>query len=642
MRMKKITAILLILCLAGCAGCKDKNEPPPVDPPEELVGTGIYLFENGASPYKIVVGENASENETLAAEELAYFFEQATGVTLEILPDTAADAGAGRRLYIGRNAMQAAAGVAADRSQLTDDGFVIRTDNGNVYILGATDLGTVYGVYEFLTCNIGFRAYADDEYYVDAADTFELMNVNVSEKPDFAKRWTCYYEPIRDTAFARRLRMQSHNDFWGLWAHSVFQVVPPEVYQEAHSDWYSLDGEQLCMTRDVGNLDGENESDDNLRAVMVENLKEIIRDNPDKDHYLVGQMDVNTFCTCEFCTKSNELYGGPSGTMMRFMNAIARDIEAWRQEEFPERNIVLATFAYHRTETPPVVRNAAGEYEAAHPSVIAEDNLAVMFAPLHSCVQHTLAHDECNSSYRENMYGWRAITGKLCFWIYSTNYGAYFLNINNLTALSDNYRLLKDEMDLYYLMDQGPADAYTSALHEMRVYVQSRLMWDTSLSVDALIDDFMSHYYKSAAPYVREYYDLINMRYAMVEQQYADEGKSMHTYVNVTYGENPVTREYWPQRFLEQLMQIFDRALDAVAGIEDVNERTELETRLIRESLSPRYLYLELYRKMLPDETSDAMADEFEADCIRCDIIQYAEALEGTRYVSDKVQEWKL
>ena len=42
----------------------------------------------------------------------------------------------------------------------------------------------------------------------------------------------------------------------------------------------------------------------------------------------------------------------------------------------------------------------------------------------------------------------------------------------------------------------------------MRLFVESQLLWNLDQNYDDLVHDFMVHYYKDAASYLEQYYQL--------------------------------------------------------------------------------------------------------------------------------------
>lgn len=650
---KKFIVFILSTMILFAVGCKDKN--PVALPGDGSLGSGthddkiildteIVLLKDNVSVYKIVIPQNAHTDEQTAARELQYFFSLATDVELPIIYDSEVSYSEDATyLYLGRTNQLIGAGIMADKNELHDSGYIVQRKGNGVFMTGGGTIGTVYSSYSFLRHTVGYEAFAFDEYSYNKVSDLKLPDFNIKDIPDFAARAPGYFNIIYNSEYANRMRVESYLRDWGLWSHTHFLILPKTQYYSTHPNWYmtgrgaNLEGAQLCMTRDVGDLDAENTSTTNMRYHFVENLKRIIEEKPDSKYFMLGQQDGDSFCNCDSCQKSNAKYGGKSGTNMRFTNAVVRDITKWLKTAHPERadEILFCTFGYAETAEPPTVY-ANGVFSPKDSSVVAEKNLGVMLAPIAACYEHPIKNETCNSSTKSMIEGWQTITDKIFIWNYCTHFTEYFLNMDNFKTMQQNYKIFLDSKTIYFF-DQGPADHYTSAFSELRVYVQSNLMWNTDLSVQDLIEKFIKQYYKDAAQYVQKYYDLIYTRYAVMEKQWAERGKEMHSYVFTCWGF--MDKEFWPQPLMLQCLNLFDKAIEEVnTKVTDADIKEILIRRLKTERLSPLYLLLELNRSGFNADIRNSYIDTFEADCNELNIKFYAE---GTFYVSDKVALWR-
>ena len=191
-----------------------------------------------------------------------------------------------------------------------------------------------------------------------------------------------------------------------------------------------------------------------------------------------------------------------------FVNKVAEAIEEWLKEYDPNRQMMIGTFAYLKTLTPPVTYDdTAKEWKPNHPDVVARDNVIVLIAPLHANFSYSFMTPE-NIEYQNALLGWQVIIKQFAIWTYSANFYSYFTNFLNFSTQAQQYRELY-ELNTLSIVDQGPWDTGSPIFEKMRTYVMSQLMWDTSQNVDDLIDDFMRHYYKEAYPAMRKYFDRI-------------------------------------------------------------------------------------------------------------------------------------
>lgn len=96
----------------------------------------ILIGKTEIADFEISVPENASENNTYAADELRKYIKLARGVELPITVDSEAD----HKIVIAPDST----------GTLGDEGVDILVENGSVYITGGTKRGCLYGVYDFL------------------------------------------------------------------------------------------------------------------------------------------------------------------------------------------------------------------------------------------------------------------------------------------------------------------------------------------------------------------------------------------------------------------------------------------------------------------------------------------------------------
>lgn len=119
----------------------------------------VVLVENGRPRASIVI---PAQGKSAAADELQRCIEKASGAKLDILAEgKVAGTRSGALVYVGP---VQAAGRVVDLAKLQPEGFVIKTEGQDLFIVGrdqtesgmAVD-GTYYGVCEFLERFLGIR-----------------------------------------------------------------------------------------------------------------------------------------------------------------------------------------------------------------------------------------------------------------------------------------------------------------------------------------------------------------------------------------------------------------------------------------------------------------------------------------------------
>ena len=152
--------------------------------------TNEYIVQNGKSDYKIIIPAEASVQIGVAAEELAFFFQEATNIKLDIIKDNDAQIQSkdGLKCFsIGKTRLLENSSVNATITYdlLGSDGYRMVTEDNIVYIAGYGDYGSLYGVYDFLNDALNYEFFYTDIYALDKnVWDLKLRNYNVTEVPD--------------------------------------------------------------------------------------------------------------------------------------------------------------------------------------------------------------------------------------------------------------------------------------------------------------------------------------------------------------------------------------------------------------------------------------------------------------------------
>jgi len=444
----------------------------------------VIIAQNGTAKVVIVVADDAEESERYAATELAGFLRQITGATFEIQAPPAAGQS---RLLVGPGAAKSA---TADFSTngLGSDGIVIRTVGDDLILAGGRPRGTLYAVYTFLEENIGCRWWSSKASTIPIKPTLRIERLNVRYVPPLEYRETFWFDAfngdwaVRNKSNGNSERLDAKrggkHTYEGF-VHTFFPLIPPEKYFEDHPEWFSeIDGKriheraQLCLTNEE------------MRAELIKNLKVRLRNNPAATIASVSQNDWHGNCQCSKCAAIEKEEGSPAGLMLRFVNAVAEDIE----DEFP--NVAISTLAYQYTRKPPKITKP-------------RPNVIVRLCSIECSFSKPLS-DERNKEFRDDIVGWSKICNRLYIWDYTTNFRHYILPHPNLRVLGPNVKFFVDH-SVKGLFEQG---AYTSSgaeMAELRAWVLAKLLWNPTLDGQELIDEFIAGYYGPAGPHIKDY-----------------------------------------------------------------------------------------------------------------------------------------
>lgn len=447
-------------------------------------GQTVTIAQNGAAKAVIVVAGDATEPEKYAAAELADFLRQITGATFE----TSSPPAAGKsRLLVGPGAAKLAA-PDFSTDGLGTDGIVIRSVGNDLILAGGRPRGTLYAVYTFLEDNLGCRWWSPTVSTIPKKPTLEVSGLNVRYVPPLEYRESFWYDAF-DGDWAVRNKSNGNSErlddkrggkhSYEGFVHTFYPLIPPERYFADHPEWFSeIDGKrttdraQLCLTNEE------------MRAELVKNLKERLRKNPAATIASVSQNDWHKNCQCPKCAAIEQEEGSPAGLMLRFVNAVAADIE----QEFP--NVAISTLAYQYTRKPPKITKP-------------RHNVIVRLCSI-ECSFSTPLSDERNKEFRDDIIGWSKICNRLYIWDYTTNFRHYVMPHPNLRVLGPNVRFFADH-NVKGIFEQGAYQAYGAEMAELRAWVLAKLLWDPSRDGQALIDEFIAGYYGPAGPHIKDY-----------------------------------------------------------------------------------------------------------------------------------------
>jgi hypothetical protein len=585
-----------------------------------LPSTGSMLFENGTSPYTIVLPAQPTSKEIFARDELVTFFKKATGYTLPSVSDDGLSYSADAcYISLGNTRLAQDVAFAPKRSELTNDGYQILNKGKSVFIAGPGEKGTLYGVYRFLNASINYRAYSDDEIDYTAETAIPLYTFNLEDKPAFEQRALGHYYTTQSEIYRDRLMVDIHGESWIYGSHSHFTILPPATYAKEHPDWYSSDMTQLNL------------SNEEMRQQFVANLKVIIAAHPSDQYILLGEEDHNTFCDCAKCQELLAKYKTPSAVDLLFVNAVADDIKAWLAETEPGRDLKIGTFAYLKTWDAPV-HQENGKWVINDEILRAHDNVFVFLAPLQSDFSHFF-HDEANySAVGKALDGWKKVTEQSAIWTYSVNYLSYFTPFNNFGSLSTQMKEFQN-LGALSVIDLGAWDTATPWFDKMTIYIQSRLLWNNALSYDALADDFMRHYYKDAFSYVRQYYDLERSHMSYLQSKYGVAGTC---YIDMRRS------DYYPKAYLLECANLLDEAEKAVSALKesDPSLYESLTNRV--EALYGGILFqlIGLYQSDYTPAEQTALLDRFETIANRNSYLYWHEHTNLTLGDDGSVKDW--
>lgn len=427
--------------------------------------------------YTIVVPEHFTEHEIQAASELQHYLKLIFDCPFNIMTDN---------VYHGKNAISIGNNklsknlYAQYTGQIHNDGFLLHTDGENLYIIGNKDKSELYGVYHLLENYLDCAMIAPDDIHYPTSMEDAALNIHDLQNPSFAYREVLSKFPNQSQTYADWRKLQNREDMqnnWGYFVHSFQNLIPADNYFEAHPEWFSeINGQrikdgQLCL------------SNPKLIDEVCANLKTAIKASPNKQIWSVSQNDNENSCTCAQCRHLDSLYGGPSGTMIYFINQVAA--------RFPDKTI--STLAYQQTRRPPK-------------NIKPADNVLIMFCSIECQRQLPIAENKAEQDFVKDLEGWTALTHHIFLWDYVVQFRNYMDPFPNLHVIQPNLKLFYQH-HINMMFEQG-SGTHVTENDAWRTYLISNLMWNVNLNVDSLRDHFLNLYYgENRAPFIKQYMD---------------------------------------------------------------------------------------------------------------------------------------
>lgn len=492
------------------------------------VNAQITIVKDG-KPTSRILTEKGKEVDNEAALLLQDFVKRISGATLPVVTDKSPRKG---DIVIGKKNV----------SGLTEDGFRLQTDNGIVYISTGGDKGNIYGVVTLLEDYLGVSYYGANAYTLTEQSTVIIPELDRAENPAFRYRQSQCYAMREDPVYKMWFRFEEPSEMFadGLWVHTFDRILPSDIYGVSHPEYYSfINGQrrpgkasQWCLTNPE------------VFEIVSQKIDSIFKANPGKNMISVSQNDGNhTNCTCPECKALDEQEGGPTGSLIHFLNKLAA--------RFPDKE--FSTLAYLYT---------------MHPSkhVKPLPNVNIMLCDIDCEREVPLTDNASGRDFMKAMEGWSAISKNIFVWDYGINFDNYLSPFPNFPILQKNIQLFKEHNATMHFSQIAGSKGGDFA--EMRAYMVSKLMWNPYLNTDSLMRSFMDGYYGAASPYIYQYEKLL-------------EGGLLASKQRLWIYDSPVSHKdgMLNTNCRKRYNQLFDQAEEAVAADPVLLKRVQM-TRL--------------------------------------------------------------
>ena len=515
----------------------------------------IFITPAESASWQIRLPSEPSKTEKTAALELQTHLLQMIGQEIPILNEPV-DLPSDHVLSVGNTLFAKPYLEKEHPGPFLFDEIFVRADGTNLVLAGHERRGALYAVYTFLEEVCGCRWFTDEVCVIPKSDDiFFSPDLVISYAPKLMSREP-FHHLAKPALFSARNKGNGDIDaeYGGRlgilnWVHSAFHYIPPDRYFDDHPEWFSeLHGTrtykdaQLCLTNDE------------MREELTKNVLEELRAHPETTMVDISQNDQYRFCTCEKCKAVDDEEESHAGTLIRFLNLVAADIE----KEFP--NVLVETLAYQYTRKPPKLTRP-------------RDNIVIRLCTIECDFGRPLADQNAgkpNLEFMKDIEGWKTIAPRLLIWDYVTNYDDYIGPHPNWWSLGPNIRTFI-ENGAIGVFEEGEGQDFC----EMKNWVLLKLMWNPDLDTESLMNEFAEGYYgKEIAPFIMEYWHLLHACYLESGAElgcfraHSDQWLDLETLNHLTHiwqnAENTVNRIYGSDSPQAKRLRKSRTALDSV------------------------------------------------------------------------------
>lgn len=440
----------------------------------------LQIVSNGQANAVVVVTENADAQTTKGANVLVEYVKKSTNVELNIITEDQFTIESGIiPIFIGESAFQKDPSLSTKLEDIKQDGFIIRSYADSIALAGKDSWGTLFAVNEFLERYVGVRWLMPGENGEDVPAHADL-NVPLEEivrEPAFKDRMISPILPGANIRFPVQVEWAERNNthYSITFSHALFTYFPASLYGTTHPEYYpkrngvpyippasATTGWQPCFSV-PGTVDA-----------AVQGILSYFSKNPNATTASLGVNDGGGYCE-EDVTNPNK---SVSDIYYDWVNQVVTKVLL----TYPDKRFGL--LAYGPIENPPTFE--------LHPSVtpfITKDRMA-------------WSDPETAEADQAMVEAWGHVAANIGWYDYT--YGSsYALPRVYPHLMAQYYQMATDNHvsslynELYPNWGEGP-----------KGWVMSKLMWDPTQDVDALLDEWYERAAGAAAAAdLKAYYD---------------------------------------------------------------------------------------------------------------------------------------
>jgi hypothetical protein len=451
--------------------------------------TPLRIVENAKPRAVIIIAPDASEQLRSAAKTLQTYVQKTSQAKLPIEQSNKISSN-NKRIHIWIGPSNHSQKLQPVLQEMDGDGFIISFPTSkDILIVGPTDWGTEFGIYEFLEKFLGIRWLmpGPDGEHVPVKTTIEIPAQEIKQEPAFFSRQLSGFRGSQQIQWARRNRMHGRVKFH----HNLINIFPPEKYTKTHPEFYPIHND-ASASQGKRYLPKTNKdymwqpcfSAPGIVDEAVKNICNYFEKNQKETYFSLGVNDGAWHCECDKCRskdngKKNYIgWEDLSDRYFEWANAVVEGV----LETYPDK--WFGCLASSEIAAPP-------KKVKVHPRII----------PYMTYDRMKWVDKDIELKGFEITRQWAQSVSTLGWYDYI--YGTpYMLPRVYFHKNSDYYQ---------YAAAHGVkamyAEAYPNWGEGPKLYIALKLMWDPEQDVSSLLNDwYMMAVGKKAAPYLAQYY----------------------------------------------------------------------------------------------------------------------------------------
>ena len=446
---------------------------PEATTPEEAVP------EEPAIPTKalqaVTISAGSSSVEQLALAELQKH--------LEIKGVSVADGGFPISLLIDET-------LGDDSYRIEGAANVTEEQTGKEYvnIVGGNGRAVYYGVVRFLEDFAGTRFFTYELETHTQAPVALPETVLIEYKPVFEYRYTSWNAMSKDPLFCVKSGMNGNHG-------GITEELGGRIKYASGLSVHTLGKLSETTHPYPGNAPNPCLTDEDVYQTVLKNVRAALEADPTVNIISVSQNDKEEYCHCNNCAAIDEEEGSPAGTLLRFVNRIAEELE----DEYPD--VIIDTLAYKYTRKAPKITTP-------------HKNVCIRLCSIECHFNHPITTQTCStcSKFCNDLVEWGKICENIYIWDYTTDFTYYLSFFPNLHVLRENMQLFADN-NVRGMFEQGNSQGPSGEFGELRAYLLAKLMMNPYMSEEEYythMDEFLAAYYGAGWQNIRKYIDQIS------------------------------------------------------------------------------------------------------------------------------------